>query len=68
MFDIIFGASHTHDVVLDSFYSPAFATEGEYLKAKRQELIEKDKKSKKEKKLLVNNPDREVTLRGTTVL
>jgi hypothetical protein len=67
MFDIIFGALHLHDEVIDSFYLPAFKTEGEYLKAKRQELIDKDK-AKKDKKLLVNNPERELTLRGTTVL
>lgn len=47
--------------------SDQFKTESDYLKRKRQELIEKDL-SNKNPKLLVNNPTRPVSLRKNFVL
>ena len=60
------------DEVLDYFANPAFKIESEYLKNKRAELVAKDKKYTKdginESKLLINNPNRDVSLRRNTVL
>lgn len=39
------------DGLLDSFYSPSFKTESDYLKKKREEIIQADKVNKK---LIVN--------------
>jgi hypothetical protein len=67
MFKLFFGDTILEDSVLQIPLIEAFKVEGEWLKAKRAELIKKDKKAKK-KKLLVNNPDRELTLYKPTVL
>ena len=62
----------TADTVLDSFANSAFRTESEYLKNKRAELVANDMKitaeGKNESKLLVNNPNREVSLHRNSVL
>lgn len=44
----------------------SFKTEGYWLKAKRKEIIEKDKYG--DNRMLVNNPNRSVTLNKPTVL
>ena len=60
------------DEVLDYFGNSAFKTESDYLKNKRAELVAKDIKYTKdginESKLLINNPNRDVSLRRNTVL
>jgi hypothetical protein len=67
MFRLFFGDIIMEDTTLQIPLSDAFKVEGEWLKAKRAELIKKDKKAKN-KKLLVNNPTRDLTLLKPTVL
>jgi hypothetical protein len=67
MFRLFFGDIIMEDTTMQIPLSDTFKVEGEWLKAKRAELIENDSKSKS-KKLLVNNPTRELTLLKPTVL
>lgn len=54
------------DVVLDNMYLDAFRIESQYLKDKRKQAIEKD--ALYHNKMLINNPNRDVTFRHPTVL
>jgi hypothetical protein len=67
MFKLFFGEVIMEDTTLQIPLSDTFKKEGEWLKAKRAELITKDKHAD-DKKLLVNNPTRDLTLLGPTVL
>lgn len=60
-----FGVNSDVDKVVDCFYNSAFKSEGEYLKLQRAKLIEADKSAgKQSSKLLVNNPNRKLSLRS----
>lgn len=68
MWSLFFGHTDSSDVdttvlipLIDSF-----KTEGDWLKVKRQEIIEKDKSGAN--RMLINNPNRPVTLNKPTVL
>ena len=68
MWDLLFGIN-THDsedYVEIPVLSKQFTQESNYLKTKRDELINADKLSGN--KLLINNPGREISLVGPTVL
>lgn len=67
MWDLFF--EHTTSDVDATVLIPlidTFKTEGDWLKAKRKEIIEKDKYG--DNRMLVNNPNRSVTLNKPTVL
>ena len=58
----------TSDKIIDTFKGvESFMVESDYIKQKRQELINKDKQSDNPL-LLVNNPKRKISLRKSTVL
>lgn len=63
---LLFGTTDTDDTPISIPLLDTFKTEGDWLKKKRQELITKDKAGAKV--MLVNNPNRPVTLFKPTVL
>jgi hypothetical protein len=59
MYKLLFGLAHQNDAPIDIPLCDAFRYEGDWLKNKRQELINKDKNESQ--KYLINNPKFYVT-------
>lgn len=66
MFTLLFGTIETDDTPITLPLLNSYTQEGEWLTKKRQEVINKDKMGAN--RMLVNNPNRPVTLYKPTVL
>lgn len=66
MYTLIFGKDTTDDTPISIPIVDSFKIEGDWLKKKRQEIIDKDKNGAN--RMLINNPNRSVTLNKPTVL
>lgn len=63
---LLFGSIDSDDTPITIPLSDSFKVEGEWLKLKRQEIIDKDKNGAN--RMLINNPNRPLTLQKPTVL
>lgn len=63
---LIFGHELSKDETLDCFYNDTFKIESDWLIKRREDIIGKDKLENN--RMLINNPNREVNLRGSTIL
>lgn len=66
MFNLLFGELITDDTPISIPLLDTYKVEGDWLTKKRQEIIDKDKNGAN--KMLINNPNRPVTLFKPTVL
>ena len=66
MFTLLFGTIDTDDTPITLPLLDTFKQEGDWLTKKRQEVINKDKMGAN--RMLINNPNRPVTLFKPTVL
>lgn len=67
MWDLFFGNSNSVEQIIQiSLFNGSYNSRSEFLKTKRDEQVAHD--SKNGNLLLINNPNREVTLRQPTVL